>query len=281
MKGARWFAGSVVVLAALLAWLRPWTTPTTPSDNVADNASAAFVLQALERLERGGFETLAYVQAVNLLDQAKAVDPDEPRVWIAYSQIALNRGYRIGDRYREDSFDPEFLRIAADWAQKGLDAVPEEPMAHVQMAKIQIIKGQLREAWMQVDHARRLDLKAFYPWYLRGIISRRMRDTQRAKKYFAEADVLAGEDANRRHFVRDQMISVALQDGDETEAERLHRMLAEAHPPSAHERYNFGLFLLARERKQEAIEQFELAGKIAMFPALRKAMEDAGMQVAE
>lgn len=252
-------------------------SPTSPVSDSSKSASASFALQTLERLELGGFETLPYIQAVNLLNQAKVADPDEPRVWVVYSQMALNRGYRRGDRYREASFAAEFLTIAEDWADKGLAAVPEEPMAHVQKAKLQIIRGQLKEAWAQTDRARALDGDGFYPWYLRGIVSRRMRDLPRARNYFSEAEALAGNPI-RASFVHGQLIHVAIDAEDFVEAERLHRRLVDVHPPSAHDRFNFGLFLEWRGRKDEAMQQYESAAKIAMFPALRSAMAELAAQ---
>lgn len=265
-------------LVAIGGWL--WLERSAAARaQAARSASTSFALLALEKMEQGGFETLQYIQAINLLDQAKLADPDEPRVWIVYSQVALNRGYRIGDRYRADSFDPALLDVAAGWADKGLAMVPEEPMAHVQKAKIQIIRGQLQEAWAQTDRARALQADAFYPWYLRGIVARRMRDLPRARMYLAEAQKRAAG-TFREEFVHSQLISVALQAGDEVEAERLYRQLAEAYPPSAHDRYNYGLFLAERKRNREAMAQFEMAKKIAMFPALRRAMAELSAEVA-
>jgi tetratricopeptide (TPR) repeat protein len=237
----------------------------------ASEGAAAFALQAYERLIADGFSRSERKKAMRLLNTAKSMDPAEPRIAIALSQAALNTGYASGSRYRAKSYQPVALDVAEELARKAAAAAPDEPLAHVQLAKIQIIRSQHREAWGTLDRAYRLDQESFHPWFLRGVISYHMKDAARARKYFDEAERFTARAAHYGELLAGMRADASEAFGDFEEAERMHRLLVARHPPDVYHHYNYGLFLEERDRLREALDWFHKAQALGDFPLLQRA----------
>lgn len=125
------------------------------------------------------------------------LDNDAEWVQLSYSMLWLDQGYKIGDRYLQDSYVDTFLVISHEIALEAVkDNQTSESYSH--LARLQIIRGEYKKAWQTLNRAYHLDKSNFYPWYLRGIIAYFMNDLQKAENMLVESQERAEFKFQRR-----------------------------------------------------------------------------------
>ena len=216
-------------------------------------------------LESKPFDHDLAVSAFNRMKAAKGThEEDDPWVYLSGSMAVLIAGYKIGDWYTESSFLPQTaehaLRIAAMARSQG----PEISQVHAHYAKVLILKKQYREAWGVLDEAYRLDKTSFYPWYLRGIISEKMRDATRARDYFDEAEKRISR-PYQYAFLNNHRQNLARLAGDLVEQERLLKENIAHYPKDAVYYGNYAQFLMRQKRYDESISYWEKAIELSPY----------------
>lgn len=220
------------------------------------------------------FNTQNVQQAFRDIARAKAVNADEPWVAIAMSRAMLGMGYRNGDRYRKRSYTPEAVDKALEYAERGATLAPADSEAQSQLARVQIIQGDLKAAWFTLNRAHEADAGNFSPWYLRGVIFVQMKDTAKASLALDEAERLATRPYQVRVVLQERM-GVAKLNRDLDAEEQLHLAIIALNTKNPHSHGNYGAFLLTHKRYDEAIGQYETALSIARYPLAEKQLEKA------
>lgn len=257
------------VTVALLVLLLGSACSSKASDEARLLAEDAFYA-----LEGDPFSHETREAALTDIVRASRLDPDEPWVAIARSRAALEWGYRGGSRFRADNFNSEALETAMQFAREGVRLGPEKSMAYSQLARVQIVRGEYREAWKTLNSAHANDPESFYPWYFRSVISVQMRDRGRAEQAADEAEKRA-DNHDQQRFVLGQRKSIALAMGSEAEKEASYRAIIEHVPDSPYAYGNYGAFLLRRGRYQEAEAMLEKAVSNGAYPAAVEDLEEA------
>lgn len=220
---------------------------------------------AFYAIEADPFETTSYRKARGEIGRAHAAAPGDPWVLIAVSRVYLEEGYLKGDRSSLGSYAADAVRLANQAALKAAEAAPQEPMAHVQLARLQIITEDYRGAWETLNRAHLLDQKNFYPWYYRGVVSYKMKDYKRAGEAFDAAHERAVHPWQKEWAV-DRRGDIAYRQGDAATEERTYKQLIEMSPGSPHAYGNYGNFLKRQKRYDEAIVYYGKAIAIRPYP---------------
>ncbi len=234
----------------------------------------ALAERAFYAIEDDPFNTPSVQQAFRDIARAKAVDADEPWVAIAMSRAMLEMGYRSGDRYRKRSYTPVAIDKALEYAERGATLAPADSEAQSQLARVQIIQGELKTAWYTLNRAHDADAGNFSPWYLRSVIFVQMKDTAKASMALDEAERLATRPYQVRVVLQERM-GVAKLNRDLDGEERLHLAIIALNTRNPHSHGNYGAFLLTHKRYDEAIAQYETALSIARYPLAEKQLEKA------
>ena len=239
---------------------------------LATLATPAFAGPAESKLAREAFYAIeaepfsdAVIKAAKDIETAMRTAEDDPWVLIARSRALLEAGYQKGDRSRLASYKAREVELAADRARRAVEKAPQEAMAHVQVARLQIITDDLRGAWETLNTAYRLDPKNFYPWYYRGVIALKMKDVKRAGDAFDAAEKLAAMPYQKEWAVGRRM-DIARLNNDPAAEESLHKQLIASRPHSPHAVGNYAAFLKRQKRYDEAIEQYRKALAISPYP---------------
>ena len=220
---------------------------------------------AFYALEAEPFEKKPILEAVALIEKARAMAPNDPWVLLAMSRATLEAGYGSGDRSRLASYAADAVKLGERHARKALEAAPLEPMAHVQVARFQIMTEDHRGAWETLNRAHALDPNGFYPWYYRGVVSLKMKDVKRASDAFDQAQARATL-AYQKEWAVSRRKDIARQVGDKEAEERGYKQLIEMAPGKPHPYGNYGAFLKRQKRYDEAIEQYRKALAIRPYP---------------
>lgn len=230
--------------------------------------------EAFYLLEDDPFSHEIRNKAMEDLALAYELNPDEPWVAVARSRLALELGYRRGSRFSKGNFNPKPLEAALFFAQEGVRLGPGESVAHSQLARVQIVHGQYRNAWDTLNSAYANDPDDFYPWYFRSVISTEMRERERAEQYIAEAEKRIVRPLHEG-FVLGQRQNIVLAMGSEQEKEESYLVNIEHDPDDAYAYGNYGSFLLRRERYEEAESMLEKALSIRRYRAAEEDLEKA------
>ena len=209
----------------------------------------------------------------DLLRVAKA-SPDDPWVLIGLSRAFLNAGYQSGDRYDLSSYGAEYVKRAFDLADGAVKHGSRNSMAHAQLARLQIIMGNNRGAWEEVNRAYELDESGFYPWFLRAVICIRMRDTKRAEEPLAEAEQKASQ-AYQRRWVYDQRNEIGRLTGDLKMRETYLKKVIDLLPNEATPLGNYAGFLKDQQRYDEAVVYYRKAIAINPYPMVVEGLKQA------
>lgn len=248
----------IALAASLIAFL-------PPAGHAQRQAPAEMARSAFYALEAEPFERKAVLDAVAGIEKARAAAPNDPWVLLAMSRAVLEAGYRSGDRSRLASYAADAVKVGERYAREAVEKAPGEPMAHVQVARFQIMTEDHRGAWETLNRAYTLDPKSFYPWYYRGVVSLKMRDVKRAGDAFDEAYKLAAFPYQKEWAVGRRK-DIAHQVGDKVAEERGHKELIEMAPGKPHAYGNYANFLKHQKRYDEAIEYYRKAIAIRPYP---------------
>lgn len=241
------------------------------SDSDADSPNLAE--EAYHQLEANVFDRGQVEDAVAKIRRAKENRPDDAWVFMALSLAVLVDGYKIGDWYDPRTFAEGSVDQAYALALKARELDPKISQTHAHLARILIIKGEFRPAWEILNEAYRLDANSFYPWYFKGIIGEKFRDSRQALQAFDEAERRVSH-SYQTHLVNLHRQNVAKFEKNFEEEERLLRENIKLEPDSPHVYGNYAHFLKAHGRYDEAIEFWEKAIAIGAYPAAVKSLAE-------
>ncbi|SDD58298.1 tetratricopeptide repeat protein [Aquimonas voraii] len=231
-----------------------------PAPSAQDHARAA-----LAQLDGGSLRGGVLERAVQELSVAQRIDANDPWVALASSELRLALGYRSGDAFRGRSYAPEAIAQADRLLQPALQADPPIARAYLTLARLQILRGQRRQAWETLNTAYRLQPEHHRPWLLRGVIALQMKDPQRAKIQLDEAERWADSDAAMIAVLRQRARMERVHGTPESELVQLRRII-EIDPDAAHAHGNLGAALLRMQRYEEAIDALERGLSIERYP---------------
>jgi tetratricopeptide (TPR) repeat protein len=146
-------------------------------------------------------------------------------------------------------------------------------MAHVQLARLQIIAGDHAAATAALDKAAELVPEDFHPPYYRAVIALKAKDAQAAIEGLDAAQARAAM-PYQKEWVVDRRIDVARLKGDPAEEERLHKQLIAMSPASSHYYGNYALFLRKQKRFEESVENYRKALAIRPYRLAREQLEE-------
>jgi tetratricopeptide (TPR) repeat protein len=224
----------------------------------ADGQAAEAARRAFFAVESDPFEQEAAQAAMRELESAHKDEPGNAWVLLALSRLSLEKGYIHGDRSHKASYRARELKAADRHARQALELAPDDPMAHVQVARLQIIDGDHEAASETLDKAHELAPGDFYPPYYRGVVALKKKDAKAAVENL-DAALERAAMPFQKEWVVDRRIDVARLNGDAAEEERLHRQLIAMSPASPHHYGNYALFLRKHKRYGEAIEHYRKA----------------------
>jgi tetratricopeptide (TPR) repeat protein len=229
--------------------------------------------RAFFAVESDPFEKDAVKSALLDLQRAHEAEPGNAWVLIALSRLLLEQGYIQGDRSQRAAYRSRDLKAADGHARQALELAPEEPMAHVQVARLQIIAGDHAAAAPSLDKAAELAPDDFYPWYYRAVIALKAKDAQAAIEGLDAAQARAAMPF-QKEWVVDRRIDVAQLKGDPAEEERLHKQLIAISPASSHYYGNYALFLRKQKRFDESVEHYRKALAIRPYRLAREQLQE-------
>lgn len=241
---------------------------------LALSSTAQLAKEAYFIIERNPLDTAGREEARSLIQRAIARDSQEPWVAVAQSRLTLIDGYKVGPRHSRKSYSGEAIYQARKQAEKAVENGPDQLMAHIQLAMVQIIQGELREAWEHLNTADSLDEYNFYPWYLRTVIGINKKDEDFANRGFMEIEKRISSHYQRRLLLQER-IRLTRVTGDLQERERLYRAMIDLEPDYAYAWGNYGSFLFSQKRYQEAIPYLERAVSIKAYGLAVKQLEAA------
>jgi tetratricopeptide (TPR) repeat protein len=247
-------------LFALFLLLLSACAEQAPAPSAEDHARAA-----LERLDGGSLRGGVLEQAAADVSRARLIDANDPWVAVASAELVLALGYRSGDAFRGRSYAREALAQADRLLQPALQADPPIARAYLTQARLQILRGQRRQAWETLNTAYTLQPEHHRPWLLRGVIALQMKDPQRAKTQLDEAERWADSDAARISVLRQRARMERAHGSPESELAQLRRII-EIDTSAAHAHGNLGAALLRMKRYEEAIYALERALAIERYP---------------
>jgi tetratricopeptide (TPR) repeat protein len=250
----------VPLFAVLFLCLQPAQSkqPGTSSEP-ARIAQAAFYA-----LEANPWDGEIIDGAVKDLLRAYESAPTDPWVLIGISRALLAQGYIKGDRADLSSYEADKVAAALDFANRAVEHGNANDMAHVALARMQIITKNERGAWESLNKAHSLDPQAFYPWYYRAVVSLKMRDYKRGADALREAEKHATM-KYQREWVVGRMINVAELTNNVQEQETYYKRMIELSPTDATRYGNYALFLKTHKRYDEAITFYKKAISIRPY----------------
>jgi Tfp pilus assembly protein PilF len=252
------FTSLVVALTACGVF--GWSAEVRSAGTDRERAQQAFYQLEEEPHDRALMETVwLNLQALH------ASNPGEPWVHIALSRIHLAAAYETGDRFSIRSYATEELESARRHAQEAVTLSPSLSMAMSNLARIQIILSDRKNAWTALRTAHDADRNDFYPWYLRAVLER--SKPENATRSLEAAARLATRTYQRR-FLLDEHVTLALRERNLVAAEKYLRKIVELEPHRAYSYGNYGWFLANWARRyDDAIVQLEKAVAIKPYPA--------------
>ncbi len=225
-------------------------------------------------IERDPLSLTRLEEARLLIQRAYSRSSGEPWVAIAQSRLTLAEGYKVGQRHKLKSYDENAVAMARKLAEQAVKNGPDHAMAHVQLAMIQTIQGEFRQAWEHLNTADAQDEQNFYPWYLRTVIAIHNKDEAFAKRGFDELETRIQHDYQRRLLLHERM-RLAQLTKNLKERERLHHAIIDLEPHYAYSWGNYGSFLLAQKRYKEAVLYLEKAVSINPYKLAVSQLEEA------
>lgn len=231
-----------------------------PAPSAEDHARAA-----LERLDGGSLGGGVLEHAAADVSRARQINANDRWVAVASAELVLALGYRSGDAFRGTSYAPEAITHAERLLQPALQADPPIARAYLTQARLQILRGQRRQAWETLNIAYTLQPEHHRPWLLRGVIALQMKDPQRAKTQLDEAERWADSNAAKISVLRQRVRLERSHGTSESELAHLRRII-DIDPSAAHAHGNLGAALLRMKRYEEAVHALERALAIERYP---------------
>jgi tetratricopeptide (TPR) repeat protein len=258
----RWFAARSIVRCGWLFALLVLSAcaEQAPAPSAEDHARAA-----LERLDGGSLGGGVLEHAAADVSRARQINANDRWVAVASAELVLALGYRSGDAFRGTSYAPEAITHAERLLQPALQADPPIARAYLTQARLQILRGQRRQAWETLNIAYTLQPEHHRPWLLRGVIALQMKDPQRAKTQLDEAERWADSNAAKISVLRQRVRLERSHGTPESELAHLRRII-DIDPSAAHAHGNLGAALLRMKRYEEAVHALERALAIERYP---------------
>jgi len=231
--------------------------------------------KAYKHASENPFSSQARQEALDLLNQAKEIDPNDAEVLLVEAIMILQDGYRIGVWYKASSFTYGFVESAMQKASAAIDSDPDYSKSYSILAWFYIIKSDYEKAEELLEKSYILDNQNFFYWFHRGTLRIEQQQYNEANEYFDIADKFATTDF-LSNLVRSRKKDIAKLTGNKEETEHYYLDQIKRYPESPHAYGNYASFLLCNGRSVEAIDYYTKAISITPYPAAIK-----GLAIAE
>jgi tetratricopeptide (TPR) repeat protein len=238
-----------------------------------DSQARQLAHQAYETIKRHRNEPQLLEGAARQLDQAHALDPNEPYVWLGACVLSVASGYKSSELWDARSYDPASLSTATALAQRVVTADSALVDGHIELAWLFVIQRRFAEAQHEYVVAHQIDPENFRVWSGQAVCSWGQGDARKSEAALAGA-------AARVHTVYDQVtlnqqrVRVARSRGDLAEVERILKEDIALQPASPWAHGNYAGFLKGQNRLDEAIREYEKAIAIAPYPIAQRGLEE-------
>ena len=255
--------------------IEPSGRPETAGDNklAKDLAEKAF-----HEISDNGLSRSARQSAMEKLERARKLNPQEAWIYVTESKLALLHGYKIGTWYEAESFMPGTVDRAIEIANRAVQYDPQFSRGYSQLAHLYIVNGNYDKAAELLETAYGLDNESFGVWLYKGTLALQMKDMETASKMFDEALKYATHEYERS-TIRGRKRDIARIVGNAAEEERL---LLEGIAEDPNDAYAYGAyagFLMRHGRHHEAIGYWEKAIEIKPYRHAIRRLEDAKKMV--
>jgi tetratricopeptide (TPR) repeat protein len=204
-------------------------------------------------------------QTLDLLERARAIDPDEAEIFLVEMLQILQNGHRLGTWYDASSYFPGTIRKATGLARKAVKADPQYSKGYAILAWMMIVEQNYAEAESLLEKAYSLDNESFYYWLYYGtllMVTERYNDAMNAydtAMTYTSSDVLMG-------IIKIRKRDLAKLSGNSEEALRLYQQEIDRDPQSPYSWGNYGTYLVCIGRYDEAIPYLSKAIDISPYP---------------
>ncbi len=254
---------------------------SVPDSGAGDEPRARELARdAYHQIEGNSFKIAELQAALAKVDEAQAIDPEEPYVYLARALLASVSGYVSGDRFDLGNFRAGHIARAAELAEVAVELDPKLSMSHAILARFYIVQQRYDEAFALLDRASDLDSSSFYPDYFKAVLYGRLAKIDEAREHLADAQRHAAHDY-QSVLVKYHQKKLARLSGDIEQEEILFRELIEMEPQAAHHYGNYAYFLRRNGRYDEAIEYFNKAIESRPYGVAIRQLELTRQQKAE
>ena len=220
------------------------------------------------------FEGEVLQRAAADVETARGLDPNEPYVFLAISELALDAGYDGGDPYSAPNYDERNLRVAAAAARHATELDPALADAHIEFARVMIPMRDFNTVQHELFTAHKLDPENFYAWFYQAIAYWKQAKVAQSERALEGATAHAKTKHERRILLQHKT-AVARSRGIPSEVEKAYKQIIELDPSDAWAHGNYANFLCEQSRWDACVNEYEIAVKLVPYPIAVRGLEDA------
>ncbi len=143
--------------------------------------------EAFYILEGGVHDGSAILTADEKLEEAYAINPDEPWIYLTESVIIMQETGRLYRGAGAESMSKNAVARAIKYANKAVNLDSKFSLGYSQLASLYIILGDYEKANQFIETAYKHDPGSFYVWLNKGNLALKKGDAHTALRLFEEA----------------------------------------------------------------------------------------------
>ncbi len=234
-------------------------------------------LQAYQHASDNPLNAKARAEALEILRQARAIDPNEAEIFLVETIMTLQDGYRHGPWYKASAYNGGVVDTAIYKVNNAINADPTYSKPYAILAWLYIVKSDFSRTEELLEKSYSLKQNNFYYWLYKGTLSQEKKEYAEAQKLYDTAGSYATKEG-MRSLIRTRKRDLAKLTGNLDEAERLYIDEIHRDPGNAYSYGNYAGFLLCNGRFDESIPYYEKAISISPYPKVLLGLEFAKMK---
>jgi tetratricopeptide (TPR) repeat protein len=234
-------------------------------------------IKAYEHAANNPFNATARYEALEILNRARALDPNEAEVYLTEAVMILQDGYRHGPWYKSWAYNEGVVDSAISKINNAISADPDYYRSYTMLSWMLITKSEYSRAEELLEKSNKLQ-DSFYYWLYKGTLSQEKKEYNDAQTYYDIAEGYADSEG-LRSMLMDRRKEIAKESGDFEKAEQYYLDEIARDPESAYSYGNYAGFLLCTGRFEESIGYYEKAISIKPYPKVLLGLEVAKMGI--
>lgn len=201
----------------------------------------------------------------SLLDEARAIDPEEAEIFLVEMIRILQQGHIIGTWYNSSSYLPGTIEQATQLARQAVEADPQYAKGYAMLAWMMIAGENYAEAERLLEKSGSLDSGSEYYWLYKGTLLMVTKRYSEARHAYDTA-MTHTLSPLQLEILKGRKRDLAKLSGDVEEALRLYQEDIDANPDNAYAWGDYGTYLVCLGRFEEAIPYLSRAIEIYPYP---------------